>query len=212
MNQLAVESFVNFLKYKKNIVCVTGAGISTASGIPDYRGENGSYKKGHKPMIHSDFISKESSRKRYWTRSMAGYKYLAQASPNLAHHSLRSLEEMGILRHIITQNVDGLHQKAGSKGVLDLHGRIGEVKCLSCAAVSSRSDFQHHLEQSNERVVKAIQENENQEEIRADGDMNLDHLDLTQVSEPLCLTLCLSPSLCLCLCPLCLCLSVSLSL
>jgi NAD-dependent SIR2 family protein deacetylase len=183
MNTFPVESLVRFLKPKKNLVCITGAGISTASGIPDYRGKNGSYKKGHKPMIHSDFITKESSRKRYWTRSMAGYKYLSQAKPNLAHDSLRALEEMGILRFIITQNVDGLHQKAGSNSVLDLHGRIEEVKCLSCSTLSSRSDFQIHLEKSNEMILKSIQkqQSDHEEQIRADGDMDVDDLDLAKV-------------------------------
>lgn len=175
------SKFINFLQSKKNLVCLTGAGISTASGIPDYRGENGSYKKGHKPMIHSEFVTSDLSRKRYWTRSMAGYKYLSSAKPNAAHRALVSLEKMDIVKHIITQNVDSLHQKAGSSSVLDLHGRIEEIRCLSCHQLSSRRSFQKILEDKNPSFIKVIESKENNQEIRADGDMNVDHLDLTTV-------------------------------
>lgn len=178
----SIQKFQEFLISKKNLICLTGAGISTASGIPDYRGENGSYKRGHKPMIHSEFVKSDISRKRYWTRSMAGYKYLAKAKPNKAHNSLVTLEKMGILKHIITQNVDSLHQKAGSMSVLDLHGRIEEIQCLSCQNVSSRTSFQTLLEEKNPSFIKLIEAKETNDEIRADGDMNVDHIDLTNVS------------------------------
>lgn len=172
----------SFLLNKSSITCLTGAGISTASGIPDYRGINGSYKKGHKPMIHHEFITSNNSRKRYWLRSMAGYKYLSNTNPSKGHYSLTKLQELGIIKNIITQNVDNLHEKAQSKNILHLHGFIHDVKCLNCGNVTSRGDYQKRLEEHNQSYVKFINDSQDITQIRADGDLDLKTVDLTDVS------------------------------
>ena len=118
---------------------ITGAGVSTESGIPDYRGEKGSYKHGHKPMMHNEFVSSLNKRRRYWARSLVGWKYFDERNPNYVHESLSLLEREGYVSGIVTQNVDRLHHRAGSKNVVELHGRNDVVRCLSCHADESRT-------------------------------------------------------------------------
>ena len=105
-----INDLTSFLKPKKSCLVITGAGCSTESGIPDYRGPNGSYKRGHKPIMHNDFVSNDSdhSRKRYWARSMPGWSSFMNAQPNEVHYSLAKLEYKGIVKTIVTQNVDRL--------------------------------------------------------------------------------------------------------
>ena len=141
----AAALVANFLEDKRHVVCLTGAGVSTDSGIPDYRGVNGSYKKGHKPMIHQDFMRKLSSRKRYWARSLGGWKTFSCSRPNQTHFALSQLESSGYIQYLITQNVDRLHQSAGSLKVCDLHGRNDRVKCQKCHLSTTRRLFQSQV-------------------------------------------------------------------
>ena len=157
----------------KRLLVVTGAGVSTHSGIPDYRSPNGSYSRGHKPIQHAEFVKSEASRKRYWTRSFVGWQYFSRATPNAAHLALADLEAHQFVDNLITQNVDGLHTQAGSQHVLDLHGRIDAVECLSCGDVSRRDVFQQRLAQANSAWAASL-EPLLPTELRADGDMELD--------------------------------------
>ncbi|CAM9992808.1 unnamed protein product, partial [Ectocarpus fasciculatus] len=134
-------------------VALTGAGISTDSGIPDYRGPKGSYSRGHKPMTHDEFLSSEDNRKRYWARSTFGWDSFSRARPNEAHVALAALEAAGMVDSVITQNVDGLHQKAGSRSVVDLHGRNDKVGCMSCHLESSRDAYQANLSRINAQWI-----------------------------------------------------------
>lgn len=123
---------------------LTGAGCSTESGIPDYRDESGGWKR-KQPLRYAEFLGGEGVRRRYWARSFAGWEQIAAASPNRAHRALAALEAEERLHHLITQNVDGLHQRAGSRRVLDLHGRLEAVECLDCGEVLRRSTLQQEL-------------------------------------------------------------------
>lgn len=130
------------------VVALTGAGVSTDSGIPDYRDDDGSWK--HKrPLDFKDFIASEAVRRRYWARSVVGYERLRAAAPNAAHLALTEFQSRGLCSHIITQNVDGLHQRAGSRSVTDLHGRMDRVVCLDCAARYPRDEIQQELVVAN---------------------------------------------------------------
>jgi NAD-dependent SIR2 family protein deacetylase len=123
---------------------LTGAGVSTLSGIPAYRDERGAWK--HKaPIQFRDFVQSEALRRRYWARSFVGFERVQRAEPNGAHRALARFERLGRSRLLVTQNVDGLHQKAGSGQVIDLHGQLAEVECLACRALSSRAAMQHRL-------------------------------------------------------------------
>ena len=126
------SSLLDFFQNHNHIVALTGAGVSTASGIPDYRDEKGDWKHS-KPMEYQDFISSENSRRRYWARSTIGRVRFKAATPNKAHAALARLEAMDKLSLLITQNVDQLHQRAGSSRVVDLHGSIDQVVCLDCS-------------------------------------------------------------------------------
>jgi NAD-dependent SIR2 family protein deacetylase len=126
------------------VFVLTGAGVSTDSGIPDYRDEHGDWKR-RQPIQFREFTGSESARQRYWARSFMGFPRLAGARPNPAHHALRALERRGLTRLLVTLNVDGLHQAAGSNDVVDLHGRIDRVVCLACRAESDRSALQAEL-------------------------------------------------------------------
>jgi len=130
------------------VVVLTGAGVSTESGIPDYRDERGQWKRSA-PMQYREFVGSEARRRRYWARSLLGFKVLGGVRPNPAHAVLADWERRGLVTTIVTQNVDGLHQAAGAANVIDLHGRIDKVVCLSCKRSSSRVELQRELEAKN---------------------------------------------------------------
>lgn len=127
---------------------LTGAGISTASGIPDYRDSDG-VRRGSAPIMHQDFIASPATRKRYWARAMVGWRGVHQATPNPAHQALAALQEQGLISGVITQNVDGLHDVAGSRNVVELHGNLHRVVCLDCGMRLRRDDVQLLLEEQN---------------------------------------------------------------
>jgi len=145
-------ALARFLDAHDRIVVLTGAGISTASGIPDYRDKEG-VRRGRKPIEGPEFRRDDAVRRRYWARSMAGYPTLAQAAPNAAHRALAALQRAGRVHDLITQNVDGLHQRAGSVDVTELHGNIHHVVCLSCATRFTRAHIQALLVESNPAMV-----------------------------------------------------------
>ena len=127
-------------------VALTGAGVSTDSGIPDYRGPSAPRST---PMMYDEFVSDEANRRRYWARSMLGWQSFGRAVPNSGHHALVGAAG---LTGVVTQNVDGLHEAAGSAPVVDLHGRIDRVVCLSCRTYSARADLQDRLQVLNPHV------------------------------------------------------------
>ncbi|MFI8090814.1 NAD-dependent protein deacetylase [Streptomyces sp. NPDC086080] len=130
------------------VLVLSGAGISTESGIPDYRGEGGSLTR-HTPMTYQDFTGSARARRRYWARSHLGRVAFARARPNSGHRAVAAFERHGLLSGVITQNVDGLHQAAGSEGVVELHGSLDRVVCLSCGVLSPRAELAARLEEAN---------------------------------------------------------------
>ena len=134
------------------IAALTGAGCSTESGIPDYRGEGA---RPRTPIQHQEFVRDESTRRRYWARSTIGWRRIAEARPNAAHRALAELEAGGHLTGLVTQNVDGLHQKAGSHDVLELHGSLAAVRCLGCDRTARRDAVQRRLVELNPALGEA---------------------------------------------------------
>ncbi|MEU0900375.1 NAD-dependent protein deacetylase [Streptomyces massasporeus] len=130
------------------VLVLSGAGISTESGIPDYRGEGGSLSR-HTPMTYQDFTADAQARRRYWARSHLGWRTFGRARPNAGHQAVAAFGRQGLLSGVITQNVDGLHQAAGSEDVVELHGTLTRVVCLSCGAVSPRHELAVRLEEAN---------------------------------------------------------------
>lgn len=166
-----------FIRSKKKISVITGAGISTESGIPDYRSPKGSYSKGHKPTTFQQFISSPTLRKRYWARSYLGWEKFYNSKPNKAHISIRELEIMNYVDSIITQNVDRLHHKAGSINAIELHGSMKYVTCISCYSRFDRVEFQMSLKEMNEEWFKEnirISKDEITKSSRADGDVSIE--------------------------------------
>lgn len=131
------------------VVVLSGAGISTESGIPDYRGPTGAAMRRHAPMTHQSFVRDADARRRYWARSHVGWRIMRTAQPNTGHRAVADLEGAGLVTGVITQNVDGLHQAAGSEQVVDLHGRLDRVICLGCGAQSTRDDVDRRLSEVN---------------------------------------------------------------
>ncbi|TCO23482.1 NAD-dependent SIR2 family protein deacetylase [Kribbella steppae] len=131
-----------------DVVVLTGAGISTESGIPDYRGETGSLRT-HTPMTYGDFVASESGRQRYWARSHLGWRTIARALPNEGHRAVAALQARGYLNGVVTQNVDGLHQAAGARDVIELHGNLDRVICLNCPTTSAREALDRRLRAAN---------------------------------------------------------------
>ena len=153
-------------------VALTGAGVSTDSGIPDYRGPSAPRST---PMMYDEFVSDEANRRRYWARSMLGWQSFGRAVPNSGHHALVGAAG---LTGVVTQNVDGLHEAAGSAPVVDLHGRIDRVVCLSCRTYSPRADLQHRLQILNPDVdgyLPAGAAELDSARLRPDGDAEVDH-------------------------------------
>jgi NAD-dependent SIR2 family protein deacetylase len=130
----------------RRTVALTGAGLSTDSGIPDYRGPDSPPRA---PMTYATFVSGKAARQRYWARSHVGWQRIRRAVLNAGHRALADLEAGGAVSALITQNVDGLHSAAGSRRVVDLHGRIAEVVCLDCREVSGRDELHERLDALN---------------------------------------------------------------
>lgn len=149
------------------VVALTGAGISTDSGIPDYRGPSGASLRKHAPMTYREFRQEPAARHRYWARSHAGWPLMLRARPNDGHRALARLEQCGLVTGVITQNVDGLHDQAGSRTVIDLHGRLDRVACLDCATVVPRDEVERALVELNGAWRPSPQEH------NPDGDVEL---------------------------------------
>ena len=135
----------------KKILALTGAGLSTDSGIPDYRGEG---RVARHPMTYDTFMGSFQAQQKYWARSYVGWSRIAMAKPNPGHFSLAQAETTGMISALITQNVDGLHQQAGSRNVVDLHGRLDRVICLGCRKIIPRSEMDLLLEELNPNIRK----------------------------------------------------------
>ncbi len=174
-----VRVVAGFLRQHPRVVAITGAGCSTESGIPDYRDAEGEWKA-RRPMQYQDFVGHASARQRYWARSFIGWKRIERATPNLAHQSLVRLEASGHVERVITQNVDGLHQRAGHRDVIDLHGRLDTVRCLDCGHVEDRSDHQDELEDANPGWAAAAVSH------TPDGDADLGDIDYSAFRVPDC--------------------------
>ena len=148
---MAIDPFTlleNFLSSKKHLVILSGAGISVSSGIPTYRDIKGNWQRSQ-PIQHRDFILHKATRQKYWARSYAGWPSIEDAEPTLSHYAITSLEKLGKVGLVVTQNVDRLHQKSGTKNVIDLHGRLDKVVCIDCRANYKRNWVQKQLEGDN---------------------------------------------------------------
>jgi NAD-dependent SIR2 family protein deacetylase len=132
----------------RRVFALTGAGCSTASGIPDYRDQHGEWKR-RPPVMIQAFRAEDAIYRRYWARAYAGWPRLTAASPNTAHRAFAAWEAAGTLCQVVTQNVDGLHQRAGSRAVIDLHGRLDVVLCLGCGDRTSRTAVQEAMSAAN---------------------------------------------------------------
>lgn len=149
-----LDQLADFLATHRQVLALTGAGLSTASGIPDYRDRDG-VRRGRQPVQGPEFRRSDAVRRRYWARSMVGWPTLAQAAPNAGHLALARLEQGGRLGGLITQNVDGLHQRAGSRRLIELHGNIHGVLCLVCRATYGRAQIQAQLLRDNPALAGA---------------------------------------------------------
>lgn len=142
------QALHDFVASAQRLVVLTGAGCSTESGIPDYRSPGGAWTR-HKPIYYSAFVRSAEVRRFYWARSFRGWQRFVAARPNHAHHALASLERHGKVHQLITQNVDDLHQEAGSRAVVQLHGRNRLVVCLDCGGEFARARVQERLAELN---------------------------------------------------------------
>lgn len=172
-------ALADFVQRHPRLFVLTGAGISTDSGIPGYRDEQGRWQRSA-PMTISAFMSGHAARQRYWARSMVGWPVAAAAQPNVSHRVVARLGDAGRVSALVTQNVDGLHQRAGSQDVIELHGSIGKVICLSCATRYERADIQRWLWQHNPdfRDIDALP--------AADGDAHLESPLFDNFAVPTC--------------------------
>lgn len=172
----------DFVDQHPRLFVLTGAGISTDSGIPDYRDDQGAWKRSP-PMTLQMFMSGPPARARYWARGMIGWRYFSSVHPNAAHRALASLERAGHIELLLTQNVDGLHEAAGSLNVVDLHGRLDRVRCMQCGDITTRTAMQDRLQDANPDWMAL------QATVAPDGDADLDEVDFSTFSIPPC-TIC----------------------
>ena len=161
----ALEAASGFLR-SGPVAVLSGAGLSTDSGIPDYRGEG---RIARHPMTFDLFLSGVQAQQRYWSRSFVGYSRIATAAPNSGHFAVANAEQAGLVAGVITQNVDGLHQAAGSSEVLDLHGRLDKVICLACREVVSRELVDQWIAELNPSLSRDVSF-----EYTPDGDAEID--------------------------------------
>ena len=173
-----MNALVDFIQAHPRLAVLTGAGVSTGSGIPDYRDEQGEWKRA-RPVEFRPFMTDPKVRQRYWARSVVGWPIVSRAQPNGAHRALARLEASGFVELLITQNVDGLHATAGSRNVIDLHGRIDAVRCVSGHTLP-RAELQRQLLASNP-VWADIQGR-----VAPDGDVDLEGRDYSGFIVPGC--------------------------
>jgi NAD-dependent SIR2 family protein deacetylase len=169
----------DFFDRHQRLFVLTGAGCSTNSGIPDYRDSNGNWKR-PQPVTFQAFMGDEPTRQRYWARSLIGWRRFGQAQPNATHHALARLEAQGRTELLVTQNVDRLHQTAGSQQVIDLHGRLDLVRCMGCERRISRAEFQDELGQVNADWLTLDAAD------APDGDADLESADFASFRVPSC--------------------------
>ncbi|ERN08785.1 hypothetical protein AMTR_s00017p00253090 [Amborella trichopoda] len=172
-----------FVDESEKLMVLTGAGISTESGIPDYRSPNGAYSSGFKPITHQEFVRSSRARRRYWARSYAGWRRFTAAQPGATHKALASLEMQGRVKFMATQNVDRLHHRAGSEP-LELHGTVYSVVCLGCGFTFCRHIFQDQVKVLNPQWALAVENLDNGKnpesdesfgmQQRPDGDIEID--------------------------------------
>jgi NAD-dependent SIR2 family protein deacetylase len=168
-----------FVDRHRRLFVLTGAGCSVGSGIPDYRDADGAWKRSP-PVSYQAFMGQEATRRRYWARSLIGWRRIRRAQPNDAHRALARLEAMGKSEILLTQNVDRLHQAAGSAAVIDLHGRLDRVRCMECGRVSPRDALQEELARLNPQWLA-------RDAVDApDGDADLDGVDFSTFAVPSC--------------------------
>jgi len=168
-----------FLDCHHRLFVLTGAGCSTNSGIPDYRDSDGNWKR-PQPVTFQAFMNDEPTRQRYWARSLIGWRRFGRAQPNDTHHALARLEARGRCELLVTQNVDRLHQAAGSRSVIDLHGRLDLVRCMGCELRMKRTEFQDELAQLNVDWLA-------RDAVDApDGDADLECVDFASFQVPSC--------------------------
>jgi NAD-dependent SIR2 family protein deacetylase len=172
-------SLQNFIDGQRRLFVLTGAGCSTASGIPDYRDGDGKWKRAQ-PVTYQAFMGEEATRRRYWARSLIGWRRVSAARPNDAHRALARLEATGRSKILLTQNVDRLHQAAGSTEVIDLHGRIDLIRCMACKRRFPREQFQDELGSLNAGWVELDAAE------APDGDADLESSDFSSFAVPAC--------------------------
>jgi NAD-dependent SIR2 family protein deacetylase len=168
-----------FIRRHPRLAVLTGAGVSTSSGIPDYRDEQGEWKRA-RPVEFRPFMTRPEVRQRYWSRSTVGWPIISGAQPNAAHRALARLEELGFVSLLITQNVDGLHQAAGSRHVIDLHGRIDLVRCMQCDQTLPRAQLQRQLLADNPAWTDI------EARVAPDGDVDIENRDYSAFVVPDC--------------------------
>ncbi|GAB3970640.1 NAD-dependent protein deacetylase [Plantactinospora veratri] len=149
-----------------DVVVLSGAGLSTDSGIPDYRGPSGALRR-HTPMTYQTFVGDPLARRRYWARSHLGWRTIARAAPNAGHRAVAELDRRGLLAGILTQNVDGLHQAGGARSVIELHGSLARVTCLGCGENTDRETLDQRLRAANPRFAARA------DTVNPDGDVEL---------------------------------------
>lgn len=179
VDSAAVQALSTWLDTHNSIFVLTGAGVSTRSGIPDYRGPDGAWKR-RAPVNYLPFLKDPATRARYWARSFVGWPIVARALPNRSHAALAALEARGQVSMLLTQNVDGLHQRAGQQAVIDLHGRIDRVVCLECSKRHTRGSVQSMLEEQNPLWVEITAS------VAPDGDADIESADMRTFREPTC--------------------------
>jgi len=173
------QALQDFISRHSRLFVLTGAGCSTDSGIPDYRDADGSWKRAQ-PVQFRAFMDEPATRKRYWARSLVGWRRFGRARPNDAHRALAALERQGRVGLLVTQNVDRLHQAAGSHNVVDLHGRLDLVRCMGCERRIPRDELQQELLRRNPDWIDLDARE------APDGDADLEGLDFSRFEVPEC--------------------------
>lgn len=166
------QALCEFVQRHPGLMVLTGAGVSTDCGIPDYRDARGEWKRSP-PVQHHAFMHSLTTRQRYWARSLLGFRAIENARPGPSHRALARLEAKGYVSTLITQNVDGLHQHAGSRRVIDLHGRAEIVRCMGCGARRMRYHLHDELAACNPGWSSL------EAPVGPDGDADLEGLDFS---------------------------------